>query len=104
MAENLLLALALFASFCGMAWFALARNIHWRQVRNSREASPKTRTLFRVAGWLGLVGSLWLCLLADAPSMAVLVWIMSLALAALAVAMLLSWRPRWLILWTIGLH
>jgi hypothetical protein len=36
------------------------------------------------------------CLAADRPSMAVLVWIMLQTGSAVAVAMVLSHRPRWL--------
>ncbi len=114
MAEAIVLALALFASFCAMVWFALAKTAHWRQVRGGgprgeqggeqvgeNRPSPRARSVFTIAGWLALGLSLWLCLMADAPSMAALVWVMSLALAALAVGMLLSWRPRWLRPWLL---
>ena len=43
-----------------------------------------------------LLASLLLCLRADHASMAVLVWVMSLAAAALLVAFTLAWRPHWL--------
>ncbi|WP_259371794.1 DUF3325 family protein [Rubrivivax gelatinosus] len=39
------------------------------------------------------MASLAACLRADPPSMAVLVWLMLLAAAALAVAFALAWRP-----------
>ena len=48
------------------------------------------------AGVLALALSLGLCLQADHPSMAALVWLMLLAGAAAAIAAMLSWRPRWL--------
>ncbi|WP_211234541.1 DUF3325 family protein [Solimonas soli] len=50
----------------------------------------------RALGGAGLVASLLLCRAADHPSMAVLVWLMPLAAAALIVTFTLSWRPRWL--------
>jgi hypothetical protein len=57
----------------------------------------------RMLGVMGLLLSLGLCLNADYASIAALVWIMSLAAAALAVAFTLAWRPRMLaplIVWT----
>jgi Protein of unknown function (DUF3325) len=50
--------------------------------------------VLRVLGALAITGSLLLCLRADHPGMAALVWIMALALAAMMVAFTLSWRPR----------
>jgi len=40
--------------------------------------------------------------MADRPSMAALVWIMLMAGSAVAVALTLSWRPRWLRALAIG--
>ncbi len=49
-----------------------------------------------VLGSTALFVGLLLALAADHASMAVLVWVMALAGAALAVAFALAWRPRWL--------
>lgn len=43
-------------------------------------------------GTLALLASLVLCLMADHPSMAALVWVMLLAFGAACVALLLAWR------------
>jgi hypothetical protein len=48
-------------------------------------------------GACALVLSLLLCLMADHVTMAPLVWVMSLAAAALIVALTLAWRPRLLL-------
>lgn len=92
--SNLLLVLALLSSICGMAWLALAMKVHWQQVRGATESSPATTRVLRVLGVLALLVSLVLCLAVDHVSMASLVWVMSLAAAALTVAFTLSWRPR----------
>jgi hypothetical protein len=52
----------------------------------------------RALGVAAFVGSFLLCLSADHPSIAVLVWVMSLAAASLAVASTLTWRARLLAL------
>lgn len=77
-----------------MAWFALAMNVHWQQVRAGASLPRGKATALRIAGALALALSLWLCLGVDHVSMASLVWVMSLAAAALIVAFTLSWRPR----------
>ncbi len=95
MREALCIAAALLACLAGMGWLALAMETHWAQVRDG-VASRAQVVRLRVLGVAGLVGGLALCLAADHPSMAALVWVMALAGAALAVAMVLTWRPRWM--------
>jgi hypothetical protein len=95
--ESLQLAVAVGLALCGLVWFALAIDTHWRQVRKGAAAPRGARTALRVSGSLALAGSLLLCLRADHLTMAPLVWLMSLAAGALAVALTLAWRPRWLV-------
>jgi len=92
MPDAALLATAAIASLAGMGWLALSLTPHWQQVRG-RDRSPPVRAL-RLAGAIALFVALQLCLAADHPSMAVLVWIMTLAATALSVALMLAWRPR----------
>ena len=92
MRDALILLAALVASVAGMGWFALSMETHWQQARG---AMPRPATLARLLRWLGAVAlatALVLCLLADSASIAVLVWLMSLAAGALAVAFTLTWR------------
>lgn len=79
----------------GMAWLALSLSAHWRQVYNTPLGKLPTLGL-RGAGSAALLVSALCCFAADHPSMAVLVWVMLLAGAALTVAMVLTWRPAWL--------
>ncbi len=90
-----LLLAALLSSALGMGWLALAMPAHGQQAWGAA-ASPATARLLRVLGALGLAAALALCLAADHASMAVLVWVMSLAGAAALVAFTLAWRARWL--------
>jgi hypothetical protein len=92
MSEVLLYVVAFASSLVGFAWLALAMDSHWSQVRGTAHA-PSTKAL-RVLGALALAASLAVCLAADHPSMAALVWIMTLTSGALAVTFTLSWRPR----------
>lgn len=84
------------ATLLGFAWLALAMDVHWKQVFDQVEPKANTRRVLRVLGGAALLASLGLCLLADRPSMAALVWVMLLAGAALLVAQALAWRPHWL--------
>ena len=93
MAESLLLTLGGISSFLGMGWLALSISAHWQQVWAT--ALPPVKML-RVLAVLALSASLLLCLWGDHPSIAVLVWAMVVSGSALSVAILLSWRPRWL--------
>ena len=91
-----LLAAALACSTLGFAWLALAMEVHWAQVRGTQPASTGAVRTLRLLGAIALAASLALCLLADHPTIAALVWVMALAAGALGVAMALAWRPRWL--------
>lgn len=100
-----MLAAALLACFLGLAWLAFAMEPHWRQVRGDVPISRRAVTLLRVLGASALLASLWLCLQVDHVSMASLVWVMTLAAAALSITFTLAWRPRtlaWLIAWVRG--
>lgn len=98
-------AAATLAAVLGCAWLALAMEVHWQQVFGPAPVSPATRRALRILGTAALLLSLGLCLLADRPSMAALVWVMLLAQGALTVALVLAWRPHWLArLWRKGRH
>ena len=97
MPKSLLLSFALVCSIVGLAWLALAMEVHWQQARGTHGHPGRgTVTGLRSLGAVALLASLLACLGADHASMAVLVWVMSLAAAALVVALTLAWRPRWL--------
>lgn len=96
MVDDLLSCAALSCAAIGMAWLALAMDVHWRQVRGEEPLSAAARRTLRAMGGLALALALALCLLADHASMAALVWVMALTASALLVAFTLAWRPRWL--------
>jgi urea transporter len=86
---------ALLVSLAGMGWLALSMPVHAQQVWG-RMLAARTARGVRALGASGLAVSLALCLGADHASMAALVWIMSLAAAALTIAFTLAWRSHWL--------
>lgn len=102
MSEVFWLIAAAALSFSGMAWLALAMEVHWGQVMHQHaEDAVRTRGRLRRLGAAALPLSLLACLMADRPSMAALVWIMLLAGSAVAVAMVLSRRAHWLRPWCL---
>lgn len=82
-------------ALAGMGWLALALPAHALQAWGGVPSSLQRRRL-RAAGGAALLLSLAACLAADHATMAVLVWVMLLAVAAMAIALLLATRPRWL--------
>jgi Protein of unknown function (DUF3325) len=65
----------------------------------ARAQSARAVMVLRVLGAAGVGGSLLLCLRADHASMAALVWgllLKAAKAASMAVAVMLTWRPRWL--------
>jgi len=100
MPDALLLTAALVSTVLGMGWLALAMDVHWKQVRAASVRSQRTVNVLRTLGAVSLIGSLALCLLADTATMAVLVWMMLLAVGAITIALVLSRQPR--LLWPLG--
>ena len=97
MHKGLLLTFAMLCSTGGVAWLALAMEEHWQQARGTHARAGRATVIgLRVLGGGALLASLLVCLRADQASMAALVWVMSLAVAALMVALALAWRPQWL--------
>ncbi len=91
MFEALWLATAAVLSLAGMAGLALAMEAHWGQVMHQPVGEAhRTRRLLRVLGVTALLLSLLACLMADRPSMSVLVWVMLLSGSAVVVAMALA--------------
>lgn len=93
-AAGVLLA-AMLVGGAAMGWLALAMPVHATQAWGRAPNAAALRRL-RWMGAVGIVAALLLCLRADHPSMAVLVWVMTLSTNAMLTALLLAARPRWL--------
>ncbi len=96
MRDPLLLVGALACAIAGMGWLALAMEAHWPQVFGARGPAPRIANLLRTLGAGAIVASLMFCLAVDHATMAVLVWIMALAGAALTIAFTLAHKAHWL--------
>jgi len=95
MPDSLLLMAAFVTATTGMGWLALAMDAHWNQVCTAPR-SRRTILVLRALGSASLLGSLVLCLMADTATMAVLVWMMLLAVSAATITFVLGTRPRFL--------
>ena len=94
MADALFLAVAFLSAFVGMSWLALAMKPHWVQVRSAVPHHEPSARRLRWFGATSLMLSLAICLALDHTSMACLVWVMTLSVSALLVAMALAFAPR----------
>ena len=90
---TLWLVVAAACAFAGMGWLALAMPAHALQAWGRLPAPAQLKRL-RWLGSAAVVLALAGCLGSDHATMAVLVWVMLLAAAAIATAFLLSSRPR----------
>ncbi|WP_437723808.1 DUF3325 domain-containing protein [Sorangium sp. So ce861] len=97
MSDLTLLTATFVCAVCGMAWLALAMKPHWAQVQSAKPHTAAVARRLRVAGVVALLLSLAASLGADHPSMAVLVWVMTLSVSAVIVAMALAYWPKCLI-------
>lgn len=96
-----MLAGAAALALLGMAWLALAMDPHWAQVHGQAGPAPRQQQGLRLLGSIALAACLGLCLVSDHATMAVLVWAMLMAGAAVVIAMTLAWRPQGLrLLWS----
>lgn len=94
MLEALYLSAAAVLSVLGMAWLALSMDVHWAQVKQIPLAESRPpRVALKVLGYTALLVSLVVCLVADRPSIAALVWIMLMVGSAVAVAFALANKP-----------
>lgn len=88
-----MLLLAPLATLLGLGLLAASMPRHWRQLRAGRSCPAAVTVALRIGGSAALAVSFALCLARDHPTMAVLVWIMLLAVAAVAIALWLAGRP-----------
>nr|WP_187670131.1 DUF3325 domain-containing protein [Pseudomonas carbonaria] len=84
--------LALALSYAGMAGLCLGMDRHHVQVW-PRKSRARQR-LLRLAGWLLLAAALWPCLRAWGGAVGTVVWCGVLTAGALALVLLLPYRPR----------
>ena len=90
MSDGVLTLLALASAVAGMAAFALANDVHWRQLLGARPRSAATRIACKSVGAVFVGLSFALCVMTNPLTMAILVWPMLLGVAAALVAALVT--------------
>lgn len=96
MTSGLLLLAAFAAAWLGFACLALAMDRNWEQVFGQRVDRSPYRGRLRALGWPLLGAAYALCWLRDGASFGSLLWMVLIGAAAMAVALVLAWRPHWL--------
>jgi len=102
--RELALSFAAFAcSVCGMGWLSLGLESHWVQVFGSAPRFASGARGLYLLGTMAHAGSLVLLMLVEEPSVAVVVWVMTLTASAFLIAVTLAYRPRVLAFLVAGL-
>lgn len=96
MPKDLLLVAIFSTAYLSFSLFALSQVRHWRVVFDKALPTQREALLLRSLGILMLSISLALSLVRDGVSFGSLLWITMIGMAALAIALTLAWRPRWL--------
>lgn len=88
----MMLLLACMLAYAGFAALALAMDRHHQQAWHGLP-SARRRALLRLAGTVGLVASLVICIARSGTGAGIVLWSGLTTLVALTVALLLTYRP-----------
>ena len=91
----MLLIAAVAMALAGCAYLALSQGRHADAVLG-RGADWPMKKAARPLGWCLVMASLGPCVLRDGGGFAALLWPLILSAAAITVAMVIAYRPRWL--------
>ena len=96
--EALCMAGAIALMLSSFVLLALAQERHWAGVAepNAAHPSPSTQRSWRLCASAGLGAALALCIWSNGAGFGVILWVLFLALCAMAVALTLAFRPHWL--------
>ena len=95
MRETALLLVLLAAAYVGFALLALSQRRHWTRAIGEGEPSPEQARRLRILGYALLAIAFVLAVLRDGASFGIVLWATAISIAAIAVALTLTWRPRW---------
>lgn len=87
---------ACFLALLGFALLALSQERHLAHAF-APDAPPDTRwRALRTAGFAAVCASLPVCIASEGASFGCLLWVVLISAAAMAIALILTWRPHWL--------
>lgn len=87
-----MIVLAACLAFLGCLSLALSQDGKWKIVAGTAPVA-RTRAALRISGWVLLGVTLAVCIAAEGPGFAVLLWTLLVSVACFVVAMTLSFRP-----------
>jgi hypothetical protein len=89
---------ALIFMFVGVIALSSSMKRHFKQCYPQRKM-PSLRLLFifRMSGYLSLFISIYFCIIAQGIGLGLVVWFGAVTVVTLVQAMLLSYRPKWII-------
>lgn len=96
MREALLLLAACLLALLGFALLALSQERHFEHVFKKNRPIALVSITHRAIYLIAISLSLPLCIASQGASFGSLLWVMLVCAAAMAVALLLTWRPGWL--------
>jgi len=90
--------LSVFFMFIGFIALSLSMKRHFKQCYPQMKIpSLKLLFVFRVGGYTSLIISLYLCIIAQAFGLGLVLWFGLLTLVALLQSLLLTYKPQWVI-------
>jgi hypothetical protein len=95
-------AVTLLAAFSGMAALALRMNVHRRSTLENTAGAGVPRGMLAAVGWCLLAAALGYAVLNDGGWIGAVSWLAALAVGGFAVALVLAFRPRVLLLTALG--
>lgn len=96
MREALWLLAGFACAWLGFALLALSQERHFARVYRSNGPVAYKQRPQRVIGFMAIGISLVCSIASQGASFGSLLWVLAIIAAALAVALLLTWRPQWL--------
>jgi hypothetical protein len=96
MREVLFTLAACILAVWGFALLALSQQRHLERVFESNRPPSHNRRAQTAIGFIAIGLSLPACIASQGASFGSLLWVLLLSAAALAVALMLTWRPQWL--------
>lgn len=96
MPEGLFTVLAAALNLLAFALMALGQERHWCTVAHDAVETRVDAAWLHGTALACHVASLLLFIRDQGPSFGSLLWVLALSAAAMAIAFMLSWRPRWL--------
>ena len=96
MREALWLLAGFASAWLGFALLALSQERHFERVYESNWPAAHNQRAQRAIAFIAIGSSLACCVASQGASFGSLLWALAITAAALAVALMLTWRPQWL--------